>query len=123
VARAQSPEEPDLIPPPALLASGWFPFILNFYWKVAGVFFRYPGRVGLSSWFRTPEMNRTAGGSPESQHLFGLAMDLTMAPAILPDVTSVAQQNGLVAVQERGHVHVQAFPAGALARAGVRFPS
>jgi len=112
-----------VIPPPELLASGWFPFILNFYWKVAGVFFRYPGRVGLSSWFRTPEMNRTAGGSPESQHLFGLAMDITANPALVSDVKIVAEQNGLVAVQERDHVHVQAFPAGALARAGVHFPT
>ncbi len=112
-----------MIPPAWLLASAWFPFILNFYWRVASIFFRYPGRVGLSSWYRTPEMNRSSGGSPESQHLFGLAMDLTMGAALLSEVTTVAQQTGLVAVQERDHVHVQAFPKGALARAGVRFPS
>ena len=111
-----------MIPPPELLATGWFPFILNFYWKVAGVFFKFRGRVGLSSWYRTPAVNRRAGGSPESQHLFGLAMDLTAPAALLPDVTTVARSNGLVVAQERDHVHVQAFPAGALARAGVRFP-
>jgi len=111
-----------VIPPPDLLASAWFPWILNFYWRAAGVFFKFVGRVGVSSWFRTPEANRMAGGSPESQHLFGLAMDLTAPANLLRDVVTVAQSNGLVAVQERDHVHVQLFPAGALARAGVRFP-
>jgi len=112
-----------LIPPPDLLASAWFPWILNFYWRVAGVFFQFPGRVGVSSWFRTPEKNRIEGGAPESQHLFGLAMDLSGPGALLPDVVAVARANHLIAVQERGHVHVQMFPAGALARAGVRFPT
>jgi len=32
------------------------------------------------------------------------------------------RSQGLVAVRERDHVHVQAFPAGVLARAGVTFP-
>lgn len=111
-----------MIPPPELLATGWFPYILNFYWRMAGVFFQFPGRVGLSSWFRTPESNRMAGGAAESQHLFALAADLSAPSQILPDVTAVAQANRLIAVQEKGHVHVQLFPAGALARAGVRFP-
>jgi len=54
--------------------------------------------------------------------LFGLAMDLTAPAQLLPDVVNVAHANHLIAVQERGHVHVQMFPKGALARAGVRFP-
>lgn len=111
-----------MIPPPELLASGWFPWILNFYWRMAGVFFQFPGRVGLSSWFRTPEANRMAGGAAESQHLFALAADLSAPSQILPDVTQVAKANHLIAVQEKGHVHVQMFPAGALARVGVTFP-
>lgn len=86
------------------------------------MFFQFAGRVGVTSWFRTPEANRTAGGMAESQHLFGLAMDLSAPPQLLPDVVAVAQANHLIAVQERGHVHVQLFPKGALARAGVRFP-
>jgi len=112
-----------LIPPPELLATGWFPFILNFYWRMAGVFFQFPGRVGLNSWFRTVEANRMAGGDAESQHLFALAADLSAPAEILPNVVEVAKANNLIAVQSKGFVHVQMFPAGALARAGVRFPS
>jgi len=112
-----------MIPPPELLATGWFPFILNFYWRMAGVFFQYPGRVGLNSWFRTPEANRMAGGDAESQHLFALAADLSAPPQILPDVVEVAKANHLIAVQSKGFVHVQMFPAGALARVGVVFPT
>ncbi len=111
-----------MIPPPELLASGWFPFILNFYWRAVSVFFRFPGQVRVTSWFRNPEQNRMEGGSPESQHLFALAWDIAAPARLLPAVVSAAQVAGLVAVQERDHVHVQAFPKGALARAGVRFP-
>lgn len=109
------------VPPPALLRSAWFPFISNFYWKaVAGA----AGFRGLSvtSWFRTPEKNRIEGGAPESQHLFGLAWDVVVPRASLQHLVAHMRGQGLVAVQERNHVHVQAFPAGSLARAGVTFP-
>ncbi len=110
-----------MIPPPELLASAWFPFILNFYWRaVTGV----QGFSGLTvtSWYRTPEKNRIEGGQPQSQHLFGLAWDVTVPFDALGHLKSHLQAQGLTAVQERDHVHVQAFPAGVLARAGVTFP-
>jgi len=110
-----------VIPPPELLQSGWFPFISNFYWRaVAGA----QGFTGLSvsSWFRTPAKNRIEGGAPQSQHLFGLAWDLTVRQGELNHLAQHMREQGLVAVQERHHVHVQAFPRGALARAGIRFP-
>ncbi len=110
-----------MIPPPELLASAWFPFILNFYWSaVAGA----QGFTGLqvTSWFRTPEKNRIEGGAQQSQHLFGLAWDLTVPRNSLQHLAEHMRAQGLVAVQERNHVHVQAFPAGVLARAGVTFP-
>ncbi len=110
------------VPPPNLLASGWFPFILNFYWRAVRLFWAFRG-LALTSWFRTPERNRIEGGHPESQHLFGLAWDIAAPPNQLAAITETARRFGLVAVHERDHVHVQAFPAGALARAGVRFPS
>ncbi len=110
-----------MIPPPDLLATAWFPFILNFYWRVVGLFFAFP-RIALTSWFRTVEANRLEGGDEDSQHLFALAMDLRVPLDIVPNLMTRGRQMGLVMVQERNHVHVQAFPAGALARAGVRFP-
>ena len=111
------------VPPAILLASAWFPFILNFYWRAVRLFFAFPGRISLTSWFRTPAVNRIEGGSPESQHLFGLAWDITAPQELYGELVVMARGLGLIAVEERDHVHLQLFPAGALARAGVRFPS
>jgi len=110
-----------VIPPPELLASAWFPFILNFYWRAISVLWRFPG-AGVTSWFRTAEKNRIEGGSPESQHLFGLAWDIVTPPQFTEAALAQARAAGLIAVREKRHVHVQMFPAGALARAGVTFP-
>jgi len=110
------------VPPPSLLASAWFPFIANFYWRAVRLFFMFPGLI-LTSWFRTPEVNRVSEGDPESQHLFGLAWDIDTPRTLRGQVLDAARALGLVAVDERTHVHVQLFPRGALARAGVRFPS
>jgi len=110
-----------MIPPRELLDSAWFPFIRDFYWKgFAGA----QGFAGLSvtSWFRTAEQNRSEGGSPESQHLFGLAWDLVAPPGSMQHLAEHMRAQGLIAVNEGDHVHVQAFPAGSLARAGVTFP-
>jgi len=109
------------VPPPELLRSAWFPWILHFYWRAVPLFFQVPG-LELTSWFRTAADNRTAGGSAESQHLFGLAWDLTASRPILPRLAAAATRQGLVAIQEGDHVHLQLFPKGALARAGVVFP-
>jgi len=110
-----------VIPPPELLRTAWFPFILNFYWKAVSVFWGVPG-LAVTSWVRTPEQNRIEGGSPESQHLFALAWDV-MPPQGSEDLTvAIARGAGLTAVREKRHVHLQLFPAGVLARAGVTFP-
>ncbi len=113
-----------MIPPPELLATAWLPFIVNFYWRVARLFFdrRFPS-LFLISWFRTAEQNRTAGGDVESQHLFGLAVDLSVPLDQSQVLTEAGRALGLVAVNEHDHVHLQLFPRGALARAGVTFPS
>ena len=108
-------------PPASLISSAWLPFLLAFYWRAVRLFFQFRG-LGLSSWFRTPERNRIEGGSPESQHLFGLAWDITASRSVFPAVIAAARGLGLVAVDKRDHIHVQLFPAGTLARAGVRFP-
>ncbi len=110
-----------MIPPPELLRTAWFPFILNFYWKGASVFWAVPG-LQVTSWFRTPERNRFEGGSTESQHLFALAWDVVAPPGQEPQVIRAALAAGLIAVREKRHVHLQMFPKGVLARAGVTFP-
>ncbi len=110
-----------MIPPPELLGSAWFPFILNFYWKAVAGAQGFPG-LSVTSWFRTPEKNRIEGGSEQSQHLFGLAWDLTVPDDFLQHLADHMAAQGLVAVTERDHVHIQAFSAGVLARAGVTFP-
>jgi len=111
-----------MIPPPELLRTGWFPFILNFYWKAVSVFWAVPGLV-VTSWFRTPEKNRFEGGDVESQHLFALAWDVEPPHGAEEQTIAAARAAGLIAVREKRHVHLQMFPRGALARAGVRFPS
>ncbi len=110
-----------MIPPPELLGSAWFPFILNFYWRAIAGARGFPG-LRVTSWFRTPEKNRIEGGAEQSQHLFALAWDITAPRDSLQHLQGHMQRQGLVTVRERNHVHVQAFPAGVLARAGVTFP-
>ena len=79
----------------------------------------------LTSWFRSPQRNRAVGGSPESQHLFGLAVDLVGPTETLKMVQTAANRVGLIAVDEiatKGHLHIQLFPKGFLRSRGVRFP-
>ncbi len=67
----------------------------------------------LNSWYRDRERNAAVGGSARSQHLFGLALDVTV-----PDPTRLVRSvrlAGLVAVDEGTHVHIQALLAGTLA--------
>ena len=109
------------VPPPELIASGWLPWILNFYWRAVGLFRQFPGSA-VTSWYRTPERNRIEGGSTESQHLFALAWDVVVPEPVRSAFEQAAERAALVAVREKRHVHLQLFPKGALARAGVRFP-
>jgi len=121
------------IPPQSLLNSAWRPLLEAFVQRVIQTLQRGPPGVTLTSWYRTPIRNANEGGSPQSQHLFGLAMDLFVEqtgfgltsgrePSRLRDA---ARGAGLIAVPilDRGGLHVQLFPAGTLARAGVVFPA
>ncbi len=67
-------------------------------------------RVGVSSWYRDPVANRQVGGSVNSQHQLGLAVDLVTDNPLALEAALDAQ--GIVAVREPGHVHVQAYAAG-----------
>jgi len=69
--------------------------------------------VRLSSWFRDPISNQNVGGAIDSQHLVGLAVDLTTDNPVALERALDAQ--GIVAVREGSHVHVQAYPAGLMA--------
>jgi len=109
------------VPPRELLLSGFQPVILAFFFRLILVLQAHQDVV-LTSWFRTVDANIAADGDPESQHLFGLAADVSVPSRLLPGVLAVARGVGLIAVNERTHVHLQLFPAGALARAGVVFP-
>ncbi len=109
-------------PPFELLQSGWLPYIQNFVARVLRSV--PPGTApGLSSWWRSFALNARIGGSEESQHLFGIAVDVTGPRDLLGYIEHLAEHNGLIGVQESAHLHLQLFPAGALAQAGVRFPT
>jgi len=109
------------VPPQSLIQSGWFPLIFEFYRRARSLA-AVPG-IRVISWFRTPERNRIEGGDPESQHLFALAMDLTMPLASLQSAGGIARSAGLVkSTTTSGSLHIQLFPAGVLARAGITFP-
>jgi len=109
-------------PPDALIRSAWLPILRVFYERALATWRRLGPSRTLISWYRTPERNRVEGGSDESQHLFALAMDFGLAPNAVQLGADAARASGLVAVPKRTSLHVQLFPAGALARAGVTFP-
>jgi len=105
------------IPPRELLASAWRPVIFEFIRRVARSL--QPGQK-ISSWYRDPLTNQREGGAPQSQHLFGLALDVVGPGQRLTQ--SIARDAQLIAVQEFDHLHIQLLPAGVLQRIGVTFP-
>lgn len=74
-------------------------------------------RVTITSWWRTPSQNRAAGGRRDSQHLVGSAIDVCSSDT--RELARAFSSQGLVAVDEGSHVHVQVWPAGILRAAGV----
>ena len=84
----------------------------------------WPAQGRATSWWRSVADNVRVGGSGPrpygngnpnfSQHLVGLAADLT-APNVQRAVDQLRAQ-GLIAVNEFDHIHVQAWPAGELNR-------
>ncbi len=108
-------------PPVQLIRSGFRPFILSFYFRLFLILQHIPGVI-LTSWWRSFDENVAAGGEAQSQHLFALAADLDVPAPLVSHTLELARQIGLIAVDGGDHVHVQLFPAGALAAAGVLFP-
>lgn len=107
-------------PPNELIQSAWFPLLFTFASRAGSLAGQLP--VNLSSWFRDAETNLAEEGDPESQHLFGLAADFVGSPDALASLVAHGRRFGLLAFRESDHAHVQLFPKGALARAGVVFP-
>jgi len=110
-------------PPDDLMRTGWGPLVVEFYRRARDlsetiVFW------AVTSWFRTAARNRIEGGSPDSQHLFALAMDFGIPATEMIVSLERGRLVGLVpSPTTKDVLHVQLFPAGALARAGVRFPT
>ena len=106
-------------PPPLAIASQialWIPGIWPVFVAAANQGLAEGRATSVTSWWRSPEENRRVGGNAESQHLLALAFDATAAsPQLLAQALRSA---GFRVVEERTHVHAQAYQAGVLGRAG-----
>ncbi len=109
-------------PPLELLSTAWLPYVAATFQR-AQLLFRLVPDLRPTSWFRDVAANVAAGGDAESQHLFALAVDGIGSRDALRRALVIAPGLGLIPVHEGDHVHVQLFPAGALGRVGVQFPS
>ncbi len=107
------------IPPSSIIftVERWAPGIYNeLVRRVIAAASATPFSLTLTSWWRGPSENLHAGGSADSQHLLGLALDIApVSGELLANLFSV----GLIAIDERDHVHVQAWPAGVARAAGI----
>jgi len=100
--------------PPHDVIRAVLPQLREFFWRLGQV--EVPNGSGLTSWYRDPVQNRAVGGEAESQHLFGLAIDVySPDPERLEDNADAV---GLVAVVFTEHVHIQALQRGVLASLG-----
>lgn len=45
----------------------------------------------VNSGFRTPEVNQAVGGVPTSNHLYGIAADITCARSFFPELCEILQ--------------------------------
>ncbi len=111
--------------PPASIAwitEAWAPGIYTWFWDalIRGVGPVWGPGDEVSSYWRDPGHNFSVGGSQDSQHLVALGIDLTFTrvdskQAALRGATA----QGLVAVDEGTHLHLQAFPRGIIRSGGL----
>jgi len=73
----------------------------------------------LTSWYRDPVSNAQVGGSRDSQHLAGAAVDVVDTPAGMAQLRPTLQAAGFVVVPFATHLHVQAWPASVARRSGL----
>ena len=90
----------------------------TFVVKVVEAARQTPDPLRVTSWFRAPDRNARVGGSPESQHLLGLGLDIVVK-GDAEEFVQTLESLGLFAVDEQNHVHVQLLPAGAARSQGL----
>ncbi len=110
--------------PPERILEVWAPWVWDFLTSLGPVVANLPeGNLFVTSWWRSQRKNREERGSPVSQHLVGLAMDVDGDPALLATVLARGRAAGLHVVDERDgarpHLHIPHFRAGLLAEHGV----
>lgn len=66
-------------------------------------------KCSVSSWIRTEKHNEKVGGSSNSQHLLGLAVDLVPDDTDWDPIVIDLLRLGLKAIKEKDHIHVQAL--------------
>ncbi len=106
-----------LVPPPPEIAfplAQWIPGIWPYFVSAANRGLRESG-ASPTSWYRSPARNDAVGGSRESQHLLGLALDVVGGA----DTAGAFRRAGFVVIPEFDHIHAQVYPAGVLAGAGI----
>jgi hypothetical protein len=65
-------------------------------------------RISVTSWLRTRRRNAADGGTDNSAHLYGLAVDVVPDDAAdKPLLIAAAERLGLVALDEGDHVHLR----------------
>lgn len=110
---------PGFIPPPLAL-------VQSIEARAPGFFRRFAGaldsaledvEVTATSWFRSATRNAAVGGAVASQHRWGCAVDLVLAPGDKPRAVQRLKAAGFWVVDEGDHVHVQAFPTSKALRA------
>ena len=101
----------------ALRVHRQFPWIYHWFYGGLAAAMRHYG-LELTSLYRTPERNALVGGSPDSQHLVGLAADLVRQDGVVGALDGL-RRLGFQVVPYSDHLHVQALPAGELRRAGL----
>lgn len=83
------------------------PVLPIFFGRVGKALERARRPVRVTSWYRDPSRNRSAGGSEWSLHQLGLALDLALARGDYGIVKKAMQNAGLIAIDEGDHLHVQ----------------
>tara|TARA_Y100000310_G_scaffold337365_1_gene424254 strand:+ start:1957 stop:2319 length:363 start_codon:yes stop_codon:yes gene_type:complete len=99
------------VPPVGLLRGSLGPSIQEFVLRVVFSVVSDPGAFSgqrVSSWWRSQGFNARVGGATFSQHLLGLAWDFAPGSERLVNLLNA---QGLVAIAEEDHTHVQLWTA------------